>query len=67
MAGSAEGMVTLTCAGQDVADVDSSATITPDTEDFVIVDNSEAGIYEAALGVGPSLDSFTVKRVTTSH
>ncbi|MGW4560489.1 GNAT family N-acetyltransferase [Streptomyces sp. NPDC004365] len=50
MSGSADGMVTLTGAGQDGADVDSSATTTPDTEEFIIVDNSEVGIYEAALG-----------------
>lgn len=50
MAGSTEDMVTLTGAGQDGADMDLSATTMPDTEDFIIVDNSEVGLYEAALG-----------------
>lgn len=50
MAGNAEGMVTLTGTEQDGADVDRSATTTPDTEDLIITENSDVGIYEAVLG-----------------
>lgn len=50
MAGSTEGMVPLTAAEQDGAGGEPSAVSTPDADDLVITENSDAGIYEAALG-----------------
>jgi predicted GNAT family acetyltransferase len=67
MAGKAEGMVSPTGIDQDGADVDLSATTTPDTEDLIITENSEVGIYEAVLGgetVAGVIYSKTGNRVT---
>jgi predicted GNAT family acetyltransferase len=49
MAGNAEGMVTLTGIEEDGAEIDQSAAATPDTEELIITENSELGIYEATL------------------
>ncbi|MER7442742.1 GNAT family N-acetyltransferase [Micromonospora avicenniae] len=50
MAGSAEEMITLTSAEQEPRGSGPSAATAPDAEEFVITDNSELGIYEAATG-----------------
>ena len=47
--------------------MDLSATTTPDTEDLIITENSEVGIYEAVLGgetVAGVIYSKTGNRVT---
>lgn len=50
MAGNAEEMITLTSAEQDLGGSNLSGATAPDVEDLVITDNSELGIYEAAIG-----------------
>lgn len=50
MAGNAEDMITLTSAEQDLGGSNPSGATAPDVEDLVITDNSERGIYEAAIG-----------------
>ncbi|MFW6690658.1 GNAT family N-acetyltransferase [Streptomyces sp. MAR4 CNX-425] len=50
MSHSNEEMITLTSTEQDDASDSSPSTTTNDTEELVITENSEAGIYEAALG-----------------
>lgn len=50
MAGNAEDMITLTSAEQDLGGSNPSGATAPDVEDLVITDNSELGIYEAAIG-----------------
>ncbi|MGS2619888.1 GNAT family N-acetyltransferase [Micromonospora sp. LZ34] len=50
MAGNAEDMITLTSVEQDLGGSNLSGAIAPDVEDLVITDNSELGIYEAAIG-----------------
>lgn len=50
MAGNAEEMITLTSAEQDLGGSNLSGATAPDVEDLVITDNSERGIYEAAIG-----------------
>ncbi|TDD15234.1 N-acetyltransferase [Kribbella turkmenica] len=50
MAGAAESMITLTEAEDDVGDASASAVTAPDVDDLVITDNSELGVYEAAIG-----------------
>lgn len=50
MAGNAEDMVTLTTGEHDVGGSNQSAATAPDAEDLVITDNSELGVYEAAIG-----------------
>ncbi|MEU4482378.1 GNAT family N-acetyltransferase [Micromonospora sp. NPDC023966] len=50
MAGNAEDMITLTSAEQDLGASNLSGATAPDGEDVVITDNSELGIYEAAIG-----------------
>jgi predicted GNAT family acetyltransferase len=50
MAGNAEDMITLTSAEQDLGGSNLSGAPAPDGEDLVITDNSELGIYEAAIG-----------------
>ena len=50
MASNAENMITLTGAEQDLGGSNLSGATAPATEDFVITDNSELGIYEAARG-----------------
>jgi predicted GNAT family acetyltransferase len=50
MAGNAEDMITLTSAEQDLGGANLSGATAPDAEDLVITDNSELGIYEAAIG-----------------
>jgi predicted GNAT family acetyltransferase len=50
MAGNAEDMITLTSAEQDLGGSNLSGATAPDVEDLVITDNSELGIYEAAIG-----------------
>lgn len=50
MAGNAEDMITLTSAEQDLGGSNLSGATAPDVEDLVITDNSERGIYEAAIG-----------------
>jgi predicted GNAT family acetyltransferase len=67
MAGNTESMVALTGTEQDGTDGDLSAATAPDTEDLVITENSEVGIYEAALGgrtVAGVVYSKTGNRVT---
>lgn len=67
MAGKAEGIISPTGIEQDGADVVLSATTTPDTEDLIITENSEVGIYEAILGgetVAGVIYSKTGNRVT---
>lgn len=49
MPGNAEGMVTLTGIEQDGPDTDPSITTEPDSNDLIITENKDAGIYEAAL------------------
>ncbi|MFE9695055.1 GNAT family N-acetyltransferase [Micromonospora sp. NPDC005806] len=50
MAGNAEDMITLTSAEQELGGSNLSGATAPDVEDLVITDNSELGIYEAAIG-----------------
>lgn len=50
MAGNAENMITLTSAEQDLGGANLSGATAPDAEELVITDNSELGIYEAAIG-----------------
>lgn len=50
MAGNAEDMITLSGVEQDLGDSNLSGATAPDAEDLVITDNSELGIYEAAIG-----------------
>ena len=50
MAGNAEDMITLTSAEQDLGGSNLSGATAPDAEDLVVTDNSELGIYEAAIG-----------------
>lgn len=50
MASDPEGMITLTGIEEDGAEADPSTPTTPDTEDLIITENSEVGIYEATLG-----------------
>ncbi|MFC4016602.1 GNAT family N-acetyltransferase [Micromonospora sp. GCM10011542] len=50
MAANAEDMITLTGAEQDSGGSNLSGATAPATEDFVVTDNSELGIYEAAIG-----------------
>ncbi|MGI5145749.1 GNAT family N-acetyltransferase [Plantactinospora sp. CA-294935] len=50
MASNAEDMITLTGAEQDSGGSNLSGATAPDAEDLVITDNSELGIYEAAIG-----------------
>jgi predicted GNAT family acetyltransferase len=49
MAGTAESMVTPTGTEQEGANV-VPATTAPGAEDFIIIENSALGIYEAVLG-----------------
>ena len=49
MASNAEDMITLTSAEQDLGGSTLSGPTAPDGEDLVITDNSELGIYEAAI------------------
>ena len=50
MAGNAEDMITLTGAEQDSGGSNLSEATAPDGQDLVITDNSELGVYEAAIG-----------------
>ncbi|MET8354618.1 MULTISPECIES: GNAT family N-acetyltransferase [unclassified Micromonospora] len=50
MAGNAEDMIALTSTEEDLGGSNLSGATAPDAEDLVITDNSELGIYEAALG-----------------
>lgn len=50
MAANAEDMITLSSAEQDSGDANQSGATAPDAEDLIITENSELGIYEAAIG-----------------
>lgn len=50
MADNAEDMITLTNAEQDSGGSNQSGATAPDTEDLVITDNREGGVYEAMIG-----------------
>ncbi|MBB5790317.1 GNAT family N-acetyltransferase [Jiangella mangrovi] len=50
MADNADDMVTLTSTDQDSDGPDQSGATTSDTEDIVITDNREGGVYEATVG-----------------
>jgi predicted GNAT family acetyltransferase len=50
MAGNAEDMITLTSAEQDLGGSNLPGATALDAEGLVITDNTELGIYEAAIG-----------------
>ncbi|WP_433131198.1 GNAT family N-acetyltransferase [Micromonospora sp. CA-240977] len=50
MAGNDEVMITLTSPGEDSRGSNLSGATASDADDLVITDNSELGIYEAAIG-----------------
>jgi predicted GNAT family acetyltransferase len=49
MAGNASEMVTLTGGEPDAADLRGAGAATAELQDLVITDNSEQGVYEAAI------------------
>lgn len=61
MAGSVEGMVTLTGTDQDNPDTEQMATTGPGLGDLTITENSDVGIYEATR------DGITVAGVVYSR
>lgn len=50
MTSNAQDMITLTSAEQDSGDARQPGATASDTDGLVITDNSELGIYEAAVG-----------------
>jgi hypothetical protein len=50
MAADAQDMITLTSTEDDSGGPNRSGATTSDTEDIVITDNPEAGVYEATVG-----------------
>lgn len=68
MAGTTEGMVTMTGTEHDGAGVDPSASAAPDTEDLIITDTSDVGVHEAATSVNSRIaeTTYTSRSLTRS-
>jgi hypothetical protein len=60
MAANAEDMVPLTSAEQDFGGVGQPGVTAPGAEGIVITDNSERGVYEAAIADGASCRGWRI-------